>query len=49
MTNKRLVWYLEKEKKLDDRQLDFRNKEKKHNRRYIKNNNKNSQQTIWEC
>ena len=24
MTNKRLVWYLEKEKKIDDRQLDFR-------------------------
>ena len=24
MTNKRLVWYLEKEKKIDDRQFGFR-------------------------
>ena len=36
MTNKRLVWYLKKEKKIDDRQFGFR--KQKHNRCKIKNN-----------
>ena len=27
MTNKRLVWYLEKKKKIDDRQFGFRKKD----------------------
>ena len=40
MTNKRLVWYLKKEKKIDDRKFGFR-KWEKHNRCNIKINDKN--------
>ena len=41
MTNKRLAWYLEMEKKIDNRQLGFRKQRSTIDT--IKNNNKNSQ------
>ena len=40
ISNKRIVWYLEKEKKIDDKTIRLQ-KTKKHNTRNIKNN-KNS-------
>ena len=39
MTNKRLVWYLEKKKKIDDRQFDFK-KQEKTERRHLNNKKK---------
>ena len=42
MTNKWLVWYLEKKKEIDEWEFGFR-KKKKHNILNNKNNNKNSQ------